>query len=66
MYEEVTLEKWAIFLELGYHKIFLKKFNRFMAEHFFLSITHNEYHLEWLTQYLIDITEMINQMKKIQ
>lgn len=66
LYEEVILDKWAIFLDLGYHKIFLKKFNRFMAEHFFLSITQDEYHLEWLTQYLNDIAEMISQIKNIR
>jgi len=57
LYEDAILEKWIIFLDLGYYKIFVKKLNRFMAEHFFLSITQEEYNYEWLNNYLKEIKD---------
>lgn len=64
-YENAILEQWNNHFDLNHQKLFSRKFNRFISEHFFLSITHEEYSFDWLKNYLDKILDLIQHMKSI-
>lgn len=64
LYENAVLDKWADYFELSNRKIFVRKFNKFLSEHFLMSISLDSYTLDWVKNYLIEISEMVRQMKK--
>lgn len=64
LYEHAVLDKWAVYFELHNRKIFVSKFNKFLTEHFLMSISLETYTYDWIKNYLVEITEMVYQMRK--
>ncbi|MEL6867115.1 MAG: TetR/AcrR family transcriptional regulator [Bacteroidota bacterium] len=64
LYEHAALDKWADYFELNNRKIFVGKFNKFISEHFLMSISLDTYTQDWIKNYLIELLEMVQQMKK--
>jgi len=65
VYENAVLEQWNNYFGLNHQKLFSRKFNKFISEHFFLSITHEEYTFDWLKNYLNQIFDLIQHMKAV-
>lgn len=65
LYEEAVLEKWSIYFGLNNQKIFASKFNKFVTEHFLMSITLENFTHDWISNYLNEVLEMVIQLKKI-
>jgi AcrR family transcriptional regulator len=65
VYENAVLEQWNIHFSLNHQKLFSKKLIRFISEHFFLSITYEEYTFDWLKNYLNQIFDLIQHMKTV-
>lgn len=63
LYETAIAEKWANHVGLEHRRIFAQKFNRFVSEHFSLTITPETFTYEWLENYSKEIIEMVRQMK---
>ncbi len=64
LYENAILDKLADYFELSNRRIFVGKFNKFLTEHFLMSISLNTYTYDWVENYLIEVLEMVRQMKK--
>ena len=65
VYENAVLEQWNNQFGLNHQNQFSIKFKRFISEHFFLSITQENYTFDWLKAYLDQISDMIQQMKAL-
>jgi len=65
LYENAVLDKLTDYFELNDRRIFVRKFHQFLSEHFLMSISLDTYTHEWVENYLIEILEMVRQMKKI-
>ena len=65
LYEAAVMEKWNEHFGLTNQKFFSKKFKRFITEHFLLSITPQDFDVQWLRAYLKEIASLILQMKTV-
>lgn len=65
LYENAVLDKWEAYFGLQNRRLFVRKFNKFLSEHFLLSISFKDYTYDWVKQYLVEIAELVRQMKMI-
>jgi len=64
LFENAVCDKWADYFEFENRQIFVKKFNKFLSEHFLMSISLDSYTFGWIKNYLTEILEMVRQLKK--
>ncbi|MEO1413314.1 MAG: TetR/AcrR family transcriptional regulator [Bacteroidota bacterium] len=64
LYENAVLEKWVDYFKLNDRPLFARKFNKFLSEHFLMSISFDTYTRDWLKNYLFELWEMVHQLKK--
>ena len=65
LYENVVLDKWEDYFDLNNRRLFVRKLNKFLSEHFLMSISLNTYTHEWIKNYLLEVLELVIQMKKV-
>ena len=65
LYENAILDKLADYFELKNRKIFVRKFHKFLTEHFLMSISLNTYTYDWVENYILEVLEMVRLMKKV-
>ncbi len=63
LYEGAILEKWAVHFDLENKMMLLAQFNKFLSEHFILSISFDNYTHDWVKNYLKEVSELVRQMK---
>ena len=61
-YENAILEEWANFLGLEQQRLFAQTFLHLIAENFLLQITWETYNYDWLSKYLDEISDVLQQM----
>lgn len=64
LYDNAVVDKLADYFELNNRIIFVRKFNKFLTEHFLMSIALDTYTHDWVKNYLREVLEMVRQMKK--
>jgi len=64
LYENAIVDKLADYFELNNRVLFFRKFHKFLTEHFLMSISFDTYTHDWVENYLIEVLEMVRQMKK--
>ena len=64
LYENAVVDKLAVYFELNNRRIFVRKFHKFLSEHFLMSISLDTYTYDWVENYLMEVLEMVRQMKK--
>ena len=64
LYENAVLDKWADYFELKDTGVFVRKFNKFLSEHFLLSISLDTYTHDWVENYIIELLDMVREMNR--
>lgn len=64
LYEAAVLDKWAAHFDLKNKMLLVEKFNKFLSEHFLMSISFDHYTEDWIVAYLAEIGALVQQMKQ--